>query len=240
MPFRALIRFGSTTESDIERVELNSVKAVKNSSNKLLMKQCFKEGKVKTADWTINPSEVSSITENWEYKCVAKSHYGSRGEGNTLISSQAEFNRWLQGKTVSNYIFEKFYNYTREYRLHVNEEGCFYTCRKMLKSDAPEDASWFRNDSNCVWFVEDNSKFDKPVNWDIIVGECIKAIKAVGLDFGAIDLRIQSSKDKDGRVRKDPDFIVVEVNSAPSFGSLTLEAYMLELPIMLKKKFLSI
>lgn len=240
--FRSLIRFGSVTEVEdgIKRVELNSVNAINNSSNKLLMKQCFVEGGVKTADWSNEASTVSSITDNWKYKLVAKKHYGSRGEGNTLISSQKEFDVWSKDKTLSHYIFEKFYNYTREYRLHINEEGCFYTCRKMLKSDAPEDASWFRNDSNCVWFIEGNDKFDKPVNWDSVVNESVKALKSVGLDFGAVDLRIQSAKDSKGKVRKDPDFIVVEINSAPSFGSGTLEVYLKELPLMLKKKFLSV
>lgn len=240
LPFRALVRFGSTTdvEDNLKRIELNTPDAIRNSSNKLLMKQCFREGKVKTADWTTNPDEVNKITENWKYMIVAKSHFGSRGEGNTLIKSQTEFSNWLRGKTISNFIFEKFYNYTREYRLHINEEGCFYTCRKMLKSDAPEDASWFRNDSNCIWYVESNSKFDKPVNWDNVVAQSVKALKSVGLDFGAVDLRIQSAKDNKGSVRKDPDFIVVEINSAPSFGELTLDKYLEVIPLMLKKKFL--
>lgn len=205
------------------------------------MKEAFKKGNVKTANWSTNISDISNLSENWAYYIVAKSHYGSRGEGNTLLKSQAELDKWKVGKTLSNYIFEKFYNYTREYRLHVNKDGCFYTCRKMLKSDAPIDASWFRNNSNCVWYLETNPSFDKPVNWDNVVEESVKALKAVGLDFGAVDLRIQSAKDSKGVVRSSPDFIVVEINSAPSLNdsnSVVFKKYLEILPVMLKKKFL--
>lgn len=222
------------------RVELNTIEAIRNSSNKLLMKRCFRDRNVKTADWSEHSRDILTLSDNWKYKIVAKAHFGSRGEGNTLLSSQTEFNSWSRGKTLANYIFERFYNYNREYRLHINENGCFYTCRKMLREGTPSDQSWFRNDSNSVWFVEDNQQFDKPVNWDSIVDECIKALRSIGLDFGAVDLRIQSSKDKKGRIRENPDFIIVEINSAPAMGDITLERYLEMLPTMLKKKFLTV
>jgi len=243
LPFRSLVRFGSTTEveDNLKRVELNTPEAIRNSSSKLLMKRCFASAEVKTANWkeSFDIEGIREITENWKFPVVAKAHFGSRGEGNTLIKTEAEFTTWCKGKSLYSYIFEKFYNYNREYRLHVNEEGCFYTCRKMLRNDVDEDESWYRNDSNSVWFVEENSQFDKPVNWDNIVEGSIKALHSVGLDFGAVDLRIQSAKDSKGRVRENPDFIIVEINSAPSMGTITLEKYLVELPIMLKKKFLS-
>lgn len=222
------------------RVELNTVDAIRNSSNKLLMKRCFRTNNVKTADWSENTIDINALSDNWKNPIVAKAHFGSRGQGNTLLSSQAEYTSWARGKELHNYIFERFYNYNREYRLHINESGCFYTCRKMLRENTPEDQSWFRNDSNSVWFVEENPQFDKPVNWDFIVTESIKALRSVGLDFGAVDLRIQSSKDKKGKVRENPDFIIIEINSAPSMGDITLVKYLEVLPLMLKKKFLNV
>lgn len=237
MPFTSVIRFGSTTEEDAQ-VEINSIEAIRNSSSKLRMKNCFTKGSVKTANWltSTNPSEINVWCA--EYPIVGKQIFGSRGRGNTLLHSKEELKAYLaRHKDLSNYIFEKFYNYVREYRLHVTELGCFYTCRKMLKSDAPKEARWFRNDSNCVWIMEQNELFDKPVNWEIIVAECVKALKSCGLDFGACDLRVQSSKDSSGKIRKDPDFIVVEINSAPSMGEQTEIEYKKMLPILLQNKF---
>jgi len=252
LPFRSVVRLGSTT--DIEdsvtnggiRIECNTIQAIKNSSNKLLMKQCFTKEGVKTADWIEgisgngkdkdNNVVITGINNSIPFPIIAKHIFGSRNNGNTLIKSLKELENWLVGKTLSNYIFEKFYNYNREYRLHVTEDGCFYTCRKMLKSDTPEDKRWFRNDSNSIWVIEENPDFDKPVNWDNIVDHSVRALKAVGLDVGAVDLRIQSGKTEKGKIRENPDFIIVEINSAPSFGDITSQKYIEQIPKILKRK----
>src|SRR5690606_37664702 len=128
-----------------------TVEAIKNSANKLLMKQCFTKHGVKTADWWVIQEHVDILAypnnaeqyneginlSDLPYPIVAKHIFGSRGTGNYLLKSKEELEAWLPGKTLSNYIFEKYYNYNREYRLHVSKDGCFYTCRKMLKSDTP-------------------------------------------------------------------------------------------------------
>ncbi len=258
LPFKSIVRLGSTTSTEeINRervskglqpavfVELNSVDAVKNSSSKLRMKQCFTREGVKTADWFTTNGQTW-IKKNGEdtimnlpdlpYPIVAKSHFGSRGEGNTLLNSRTELETWMRGKTLNNYIFEKYYNYSREYRLHISAEGCFYTCRKMLKRDAPGGNKWQRHDDNCVWILEENSQFDKPVNWNSIVEHSVKALNSVGLDIGAVDVRVQSRLDSRDRVRENPDFIIVEINSAPSFGELTEQHYLTQIPRILNRK----
>lgn len=245
LPFRTIVRLGSTTELEDgkKRIECNSVEAIKNSSNKLLMKKCFTDNNVKSADWcngssidiqTLSPSGFQTTTDSngcqgLRFPIVAKSHFGSRGNGNYLLKTIEEFNAWEVGKTLSEYIFEKFYNYSREYRLHVTAEGCFYTCRKMLKSDTPEANRWYRNDSNCNWFVETNTSFNKPSNWREIESECVKALKACKLDIGACDVKVSAENNS--------KFIVIEINSAPSFGEGTQTKYLYQIPRILLKKF---
>ena len=102
----------------------------------------------------------------------------------------------------------------------------------MLKTDTPEKERWYRNNSNSVWIMEDNPSFDKPNNWDDIVEQSANALSSVGLDIGAIDVRVQSS-DKD-----EPKFIILETNSAPSFGDITLLKYKEELPLLINYKSL--
>ncbi len=261
LPFRSIVRLGSTTSTEeINRerrskgltpatfVECNTVEAVKNSSSKLKMKQCFTRAGVKTADWfsynTVNNTFYACFGEtnrdlniqDLPYPIVSKSHFGSRGQGNVLHQDRASLESWMRGKDLSNYIFEKYYNYSREYRLHISNNGCFYTCRKMLKRDAPEANKWQRHDDNCVWIVEENTQFDKPVNWSTIVEHSVKALNSVGLDVGAVDVRVQSRLDGRDRVRENPDFIIVEINSAPSFGELTEQHYLTEIPRILNRK----
>jgi glutathione synthase/RimK-type ligase-like ATP-grasp enzyme len=251
LPFRSVIRFGSSTvmSSTItnggDRVELNTVQAIKNSANKLMMKKCFDNNGVITATWWTHNTCLhfkSNLNEDvyvkdLSYPIISKHIYGSRGTGNVKHDNDESLQQWMKGKDLNNYIFEKYYSYNREYRLHVSKNGAFYSCRKMLKSDAPEEVRWYRNDDYCVWILEENESFDKPSNWDKVVEESVKALHSVGLDFGAIDLRIQSSKDKDGELREDPKFIIVEINSAPSFGEKTSNEYIKELPKLLVDKY---
>lgn len=255
MPCRSVIRLGSITEvSDTisnggNRIEINTINSVKNASNKKLMKECFTENGVITADWFTYSSQnmftvEKDILEKHEidiselpYPIVAKHIYGSRGNGNFKLNNQQELEAWMIGKTLSSYIFEKFYNYSREYRLHVTKDGCFYTCRKMLKSDTPEDKRWFRNDSNSVWILEENETFDKPVNWSDIEEHCVKALNSVGLDIGGCDVRIQSRNKSNGEQRESPEFIILEINSACSLGEITTIKYIDELPKIILDKY---
>ena len=251
-PFKSVIRFGSDKElADTivkggNRIELNSTEAIRNSADKLLMKQCFTSVGISTTRWFTTNGE----TMIWEagqdtilnlpdlpWPIVAKHRFGSRGTGNTLIYNQEELTAWLRDKTLSNYIFEKFYSYTREYRLHVTADGCFYTCRKLLKNDAPKENKWQRHDDNCIWAVESNESFDKPSNWNTIITDCVGALGAIGLDFGAFDVKVQSAKDSKGKIRKEPKYIIIEVNSAPSFGDITANKYLEILPSLLTKKY---
>lgn len=243
-PFKSIIRLGSTTEINDNRVEINTVQAIKNSSSKFIMKECFTQNNIKTADWwtlsdgifwKFNNQEIDEdrlITgfEDLPYPIISKSFYGSRNQGNQKHNTKEELINWIRTHNTNNYLFEKYYNYTREYRLHITKNGCFYTCRKMLKEDTPDEDKWFRNDTHCVWILEENELFDKPSNWDEIVVESVKALDAVGLDIGAVDLRIQSAE------KENPKFIIVEINSAPSFGNITEQKYIKELTLLLINK----
>ena len=255
-PFKSVVRFGSITDypdtvtNGGTRLEINTIESVEKSSNKLWMKQAFMDNNITTAEWYIynemneefekqSFDDFKSLSsDEMNFPIIAKNVYGSRGMGNYKIENAAALDEFVEKniKKIENYIFEKFYNYSREYRLHVTQDGCFYTCRKMLKKETPKKDRWFRNDSNSVWILEENPDFDKPVNWDNVVEMCVNAVKAVGLDVGAVDLKIQSSKDNKGEVRKEPKFIVIETNSAPSFGDITLEKYKNEIGKILLNK----
>lgn len=225
-PELAVIRLGSTTPSK-KKIQINSIESIKNSSNKLLMKQCFDKHNVATAVW-FPAEQIQDVTEETvngiKFPVVAKHIYGSRNTGNTLIKCHNQLECWMNGRYLCNYIIEKYHNYTREYRLHVTKFGCFYTCRKMLRNDAT--GNWFRNDSNCVWVLKDNPLFDIPDNWNEIEATCVKAIASVGLDIGSCDVR----------VNKEGMYIVLETNSASSFGEITAQKYAEILPKLVADK----
>jgi len=243
-PFRSVVRLGSTTNAEADRIECNSIEGVRNSANKFRMKNCFTNEKVKTADWWVKNNEGSFVKENnpnnitnisqLPYPIIAKHIYGSRGTGNYKLDTQQELETWMRDKDMNNYILEVFVKYFREYRLHITEDGCFYTCRKLLKNDAPE-GTWQKHDSVCSWALESNPTFKKPNNWNLIVEDCVKALKSLKLDIGAFDVMVQGSKN--GEERDNPKWNICESASAPSFGEITLQKYKEQIPKILMKKY---
>lgn len=239
-----VIRFGSETPSDAT-IEINSIQSVRNSSSKLRMKRCFFRNQVTTAEafeYLRRGTRYAEFTNmrtgqrvrscDLPFPIIAKPFNSSRGRGIELIGSEREFEAFQRRHTASNYLFEQYLNYSREYRLHVTAiHGCFYTNRKMLRNDAPDDRRFIRNDSNCVWYLESNPAFRKPRNWGEIVDMCVNALNSVELDIGAVDLRT-TTPDENGDVR----FAVIEINSAPSFGDGTQEMYKRVLPDLINYK----
>ena len=222
-----ILRLGSITPTEKitkckNPIEINTAKACRLSGNKLLMKRRFKHGKIHTAEYfTIEhlySTRAYYYLDKWG-KIIIKHKYSSKGNGIYLITSFEELNAWFNNinNPVEDYVFERYYNYTREYRLHVTKEGCFYACRKMLKKDA--EVRWHRHDSNSVWILEENPLFDKPSNWDKVVQNCIAALKSLGLDLAAFDVKIQSNK------KENPKYIILESNSAPSLGEVAIKKY---------------
>jgi D-alanine-D-alanine ligase-like ATP-grasp enzyme len=236
---KSVIRLGSTTvlPDDNTRIQINTPQAVMNSSSKLLMKQCFRQANVKTANWYIydrgafflydydEGSYEKSVNE-LKYPIIAKSHYGSRGLGNTKLDTLEQLKSWLIGKNTDNYIFEEYFNGSREYRFHVSIEGVFLTWRKLRRNDTPNEQRWFFNNQTCNWVSEQHELYNKPKTYDEICNECLKALNSVGLDIGACDVR----------VNKEGEFIIVEINSAPSMAEQTTIAYKAELTKLITNK----
>ena len=246
---RAVFRLGSLTPTEeifprgvaLNKpiIEINTAEACHNSGDKILMKKLFLENNVKSAPWCKLSEELfdgykyimeNSFSIEEAFPAIIKHKNSCKGKGIFLINNSDELDDFVnENDSLNEYIIEKYYNYSKEYRLHVTKDGCFYTCRKMLKEDAEE--RWHRHDMNSVWIMEENPLFEKPSNWDLIVEECVKALNAVGLDIGACDIKVQSEKGRDRG--GNPEFIVLEINSAPSFGLVTIEKYEEQLRKML-------
>lgn len=102
----------------------------------------------------------------------------------------------------------------------------------MLRDNVPNEQKWQRHDDNCVWILEENPSFEKPINWKTIIKDCVNALESLDLDIGAFDIKVQNAKDKKGNVRDNPEYIIIESCSAPSFGEITAKKYREELPII--------
>jgi len=240
---RSLVRLGSTTETETvfpkifgrrPIIEINSVESIQNSRSKIKMKEAFDRAEISHAKWEI--ASKSTDFSKIEYPIILKRIFGFKGKGMYMIPSHGDLKDLLPKIRLDGYLIEHFHNYNREYRIHCSKNGCFYTCRKMLKRDA--EVRWMRNDSNCIWILEENPLFNKPSNWDTIINDCKKALDEIELDIGAFDIKVQSAKDNKGNMRESPSYIIIEVNSAPAFGDITTEKYKKELSRLINDKII--
>lgn len=104
-----------------------------------------------------------------------------------------------------------------EYRVHVICGRAVFVQQKRRRSDAEQDRDQrlIRNHDNGWVFAVEN--VDPPTN---VLGESIRAVAALGLSFGAVDVIVG---------RDDGEAYVLEVNTAPGIESPTLcEVYQRE------------
>jgi len=238
------LRLGSNTPCEHDC--LNSVEGVENSSNKLLMKDLFLKAGISSPSFFKlsltnallegNVVTFEELGKQLRYPVLAKRTFRSKGIGMLKINNYEEYLTFIEDKVKNKkiqdrnpYYLETFHNYSREYRLHISENGCFYSCRKMLKEGG--EKRWMRNDSNSIWITEkvitrnnegqlinyegENELFNKPDTWDNIVTDCNNARIAVGLNICCFDVK----------VNRKGDWIILESNSAPSFGEITKIMY---------------
>ena len=234
-PYRVIYRMGSSTptseiltrrkpNSRKPLLEINLPESCILSNDKIKMKRRFSHAKLPTAEWftvkgvNSGRQKIAYWLTQWN-SIIAKHKHSSKGNGIYLIQNLEDYENFVQTteRPVVEYVFERYYTYSREYRLHVTKEGCFYANRKMLKEDA--EVRWHRHDNNSVWILEDNELFNRPDNWDKIVESCVSALKSLGLDIAAFDIKVQKSD------VKNPKWIILESNSAPALGDITREKY---------------
>lgn len=238
-----VVRLGSITSPNYTPdQEINTVESIENTKNKYTMKKLFRSAGVSSpAFYPLFNSNAgrwegdnftfvsyNTLINELSYPVLAKRTYRSRGAGMKKLNNSTELREFIDEFVINNrlhernpYYLEEFKNYIKEYRIHVSElGGYFYTCRKVLRQEyAGTEDNWYRNDTNSNWLLESNESFDKPDTWDDIVEDCQRAREALGLSICAVDVKVT----KDGR------WIILEANSAPSFGDITIEKYILEI-----------
>lgn len=184
---------------------LNKPEAVRLASNKLetfLVLQ--RTAGVTIPDFTTNP-DAARIA----YKTTVVRHKltGHSGEGIELVE---------QGQGMPKApLYVQYIPKKQEYRVHVFGEDAIDIQRKARKKDVPnEDVNWkVRNLNGGFIYARDFEPADLPKG---IEQMAVRTVKALGLDFGAVDLIYN---------QEHGQLYVLEVNTAPGLQGTTLEAY---------------
>lgn len=207
---KAIINWGAGTLPDqvmaCQRV-LNKPEAIRKASNKLKSFELFKEAGVTIPPFFTTKEQADEyLAENRGSSIVARTVLAGHSGIGIVIGSSAE-------DIPEAPLYTVYVKKQEEYRYHVFMGQVVDIQRKARKRDVPDDAvNWQVRNLDGGFIFAREGVVASPVASE----EAVKAVAALGLDFGAVDLIYNAREDK---------YYVLEVNTAPGLSGTTLDGY---------------
>ncbi len=188
-------------QSDLGKV-LNAPAAVKLAINKLTCFKALYDHGVPTVEWTADKSVAQSWSDAGDVVIMRTKLTGHEGDGIIVVEKH---HKVQDAPLYTKYVFKE-----REYRCHVVNGVVIDTAQK-IRDPNREPTTWkIRSWKNGFIFARNNVKPN-----ELRDAAAIAAIKAVGLNFGAVDL----IEDKFGNA------YVLEINTGPGIEGKTVQIY---------------
>lgn len=191
---------------------LNPPNAVRNAVNKLHAFRLM-EGSVSIPPFTDDRGEAINWLNSNRTVVVRNKLTGHSAEGLEIVAPNeaGEHDDLQQAPLYTLYIKKN-----NEYRVHVFKHGeeyfPFFVQRKARKLDVPDDQVNWQVRNLAGGFIYSHVNVEAPEN---VISEAKRAITALGLDFGAVDVI----------TTKRGEAFVLEVNTACGLEGTTLEKY---------------
>lgn len=173
--------------------------------------QANPEDTVSIPEWTIRKSVASEWYREGNDVVCRDVLQGHSGEGLSIASYKEDVS--ATNAIPSSLLYTKYVKKRDEYRVHVMNDVAFFVQKKVAPYSRTSRPNYqIRNHSNGFVFAVNDLSPDESV-----LSESIKAVKALGLDFGAVDVIWNERRKK---------ATVIEVNTACSVsGESTLARY---------------
>jgi hypothetical protein len=194
-----VVRWGTREElpTSSSTIIYNTARSIANITNKRRSRELFIDQGVSCPKMVTD----NNVTSN-DLPIIARPFVHSKGRNFIVLNTIAEFNRHYN---PSRYYYSAFVDKDSEFRIHTAHGKVLAV---MQKNAVEGSIAWNRA-------VTDSEPFDY-VPWSAvderglkpILIEAIKAVKAVGADFGGVDVIV-----------KEGTPYVLEVNSAPTLNS---------------------
>lgn len=190
-------------------VFLNRPEAVRNASNKLRAFRILQEAGVSIPEFTTDNSTASQWIRQGFRVFAREVLNGHSGAGIRVITAHPTITTTVVPAAP---LYVKQIRNRGEYRVHVVKGRVIDYIKKRRRNGEPatEAQNEVRNLENGWVYTRQNLR-----RLERIEQLAIRAVEALGLDFGAVDI----IKDQNG------DVFVLEVNTAPGMSDTTLAAY---------------
>lgn len=178
---------------------------VNRAGNKLLSLRDLEAADVSSISYTTDIDKASDWLDEDIPVVVRHQLRGHSGQGIEMIYDPA--------RLPEAPLYTKYQKKTHEYRVHVLPCGKTVLNQKRRRRDVPdEDVNWqVRNYGNGFTYCRDNVEDNEYVRE---LGK--RAVKALGLDFGAVDIIHHAPSDTT---------MVLEVNTAPGLEGSLIQSY---------------
>lgn len=185
---------------------LNKPTAVAKAVNKITALNILKENNVNVPEFWTDKRQVQRKAGTL---ILARAKVaGSSGEGITIVRDDIAL--------PDAPLYVKYIRKEKEYRLHVFKGRCIFIQQKKAKEgfNRTADQSLIRSHGNGFVFAENEVEFPNENVKTQTIDQATKAVAALGLDFGAVDVILS---------KKDNVPYVLEVNTAPGLESTALK-----------------
>jgi len=187
---------------------INRPESIAKASNKLTAFQVMRDAGVEVPAFTTDKAEALNFLRG--NKTVVERHKltGHSGEGIRLVRNDNE----LQDAPL----YVSYVPKNEEFRVHVMKGTVIHVQRKARRREVPaERVNWQVRNLAGGFIYEVN--LTQPVS-QFVLDQAVKAVNALGLDFGAVDVVQTIGQD----IR---EAVVLEVNTACGVEGTTLERY---------------
>lgn len=175
----------------------NKAGAIANATDKLISRQLFIKNDVSA------PRLLNHIDDYNSGVVIARPYIHSKGKNLVVLNNKQELqNHWRNG-----WYYSEFIDKVREFRVHVGHSKVL----ALMEKHNPNNGSiaWNRAQNDTEPFTRIKQAEADDQNLLSVLQEAIKAVNALGLDMGGVDVML----DKDGIA------YVLEVNTAPTLNS---------------------
>lgn len=199
-----VVRWGNCIEIPLNNcIIYNMSSAIARATNKKLSREMFIEKGLNCPKLITSQKDIN---QNTSFPIIARPIKHSKGKNFILLKSIHEYNAHVN--THNDWYYSEFVDKTNEYRLHIAHGRVL----NYLEKPKP-------NDNQIAWNRALNEDPFVNVKWNDYNGKicslAIRALKALALDFGAVDIML----DKEGNA------CLLEVNTA---GTLVSSEYSMQ------------